>query len=128
MIRHKRELKAFISHLAAAEVEVSMTALYVKWLRQYARYTQMSIGVDQPLSLSCFSKNYYFLRAKKNKNLDWLDIFISDNFSLIILILTILTISIQHCQIKFAISQEPDETKQSKTNKRFKNQRNILSY
>ncbi|RNA06247.1 hypothetical protein BpHYR1_042550, partial [Brachionus plicatilis] len=52
MIRHKRELKVFISHLAAAEVEISITALYVKWLRQYARYTQMSIGVDQPLSLT----------------------------------------------------------------------------
>ncbi|RNA10000.1 hypothetical protein BpHYR1_049903 [Brachionus plicatilis] len=70
MIRHKRELKAFISHLAAAEVEVSITALCVKWLRQYARYTQMSIGVDQPLSLNCLSKNSTGLTIER-KRLHW---------------------------------------------------------
>ncbi|RNA25726.1 hypothetical protein BpHYR1_035524 [Brachionus plicatilis] len=86
MIRHKRELKAFISYLAAAEVEVSITALYVKWLRQYARYTQMSIGVDQPLSLSCLSKNSTGLTIERT-HLHWrsrssvLAFFIlSDNF------------------------------------------------
>ena len=46
MIRHKRELKALISHLAAAEVEVSITALYVKWLRQLNSKRQVLIDVE----------------------------------------------------------------------------------
>ncbi|RNA28042.1 hypothetical protein BpHYR1_002127 [Brachionus plicatilis] len=67
---YRNWLNAFISHLAAAEIEVSITALYVKWLRQYARYTQMSIGVDQPLSLSCLSKNSTRLTIERTR-LHW---------------------------------------------------------
>ncbi|RNA26684.1 hypothetical protein BpHYR1_020961 [Brachionus plicatilis] len=60
MIRHKRELKAFISHLAAAEVEVSITALYNFLSQNYDLYFNFEV-LDRVMQKNSPSKTYKVL-------------------------------------------------------------------